>query len=62
MKETEVQSLDWEDTLEKEMATYSIILAWKNPTDEGDWGAILHGVTKSWTCLSNSTFTFHLHK
>ena len=26
-----VQSLSWEDPLEKGMATYSIILAWRNP-------------------------------
>ena len=31
MQETQVQSLDWEDTLEKEMATHSSILAWKSP-------------------------------
>ena len=31
MRETRVQSLGWEDLLEKEMATYSIILAWKIP-------------------------------
>ena len=29
MQETRVQSLGWEDTLEKEMATYSSILAWR---------------------------------
>ena len=28
-QETQVQSLDWEDPLEKEVATYSSILAWK---------------------------------
>ena len=28
MRETRVQSLSWEDPLEKEMATYSITLAW----------------------------------
>ena len=28
-KETLVQSLGWEDPLEKEMATHSSILAWK---------------------------------
>ena len=27
--ETQVQSLGWEDLLEKEMATHSSILAWK---------------------------------
>ena len=29
MPETWVQSLDWEDPLEKRMATYSTILAWR---------------------------------
>ena len=29
MQETQVQSLGWEDSLEKEMATYSSVLAWK---------------------------------
>ena len=29
--ETQVQYLDWEDLLEKEMATHSSILAWKIP-------------------------------
>ena len=29
MQETWVQSLDWEDLLEREMATHSTILAWK---------------------------------
>ena len=31
MQETQVQSLGWEDPLEKEMATYSNTLAWKIP-------------------------------
>ena len=29
--EARVQSLDWEDLLEKEMATHSSIPAWKSP-------------------------------
>ena len=29
MQETQVQSLGWEDALEKEMATHFSILAWK---------------------------------
>ena len=29
MGETQVQSLGWEDTLEKEMATHSLFLAWE---------------------------------
>ena len=31
MRETRVQSLGWEDSLEKEMATRSSTLAWKIP-------------------------------
>ena len=34
MRETWVQSLGWEDPLEKEMATHSSILAWKIPQTE----------------------------
>ena len=29
VRETQIQSLGWEDPLEKEMATHSSILAWK---------------------------------
>ena len=37
MGETWVQSLGWEDPLEKEMATHSSILAWRIPgTGEPD--------------------------
>ena len=36
-RDGEVQSMGWEDTLEKEMATHSSILAWKIPwTEEPD--------------------------
>ena len=31
VQETQVQTLDWEDFLEKEMATPSSILAWEIP-------------------------------
>ena len=34
MRETWVQSLGWEDPLEKEMATHSSTLAWKIPWTE----------------------------
>ena len=38
MQETQVQSLGWEDPLEKEMATNSSILAWKIPwMEEPGW-------------------------
>ena len=58
MWEPQVQSLGWEDSLEKEMATYSSILAWKIPWTEEPVGYTLHGVAKSWTRLSDYTFTF----
>ena len=34
MQETQVQSLGWEDPLEKDMATHSSTLAWKTPWTE----------------------------
>ena len=34
MQETQVQSLGWEDPLEKEMATHSGILTWRIPWTE----------------------------
>ena len=56
MWETRVQSLSWEDPLEKEMALqYSCL---ENLTDGGDWKATVHGVAKSRTRLSD--FTSHL--
>ena len=57
MQETCVQSLGWEDALEKEIATYSSILA----MDRGAWQAIVHGVTKSWTRPSNYIVTIHAY-
>ena len=39
--------------LEEGMATRSSILAWRIPMDREAWRAIVHGVTKSWTWLSN---------
>ena len=35
MQETWVQSLGWDDPLEKERATHSSILAWRIPWTEG---------------------------
>jgi len=46
MRETWVQSLGREDPQEKEMATHSSILAWKNPVDKGAWQATVHGVVE----------------
>ena len=41
----QVQSLGWEDPLEKEMATHSCL---EHPMDRGAWQAIVHEVAKSW--------------
>ena len=38
MQETCVQSLGWEDPLEKEMATHSSVLAWRIPWTEEPGG------------------------
>ena len=46
MQEIRVQSLGWEDLLEKEMATYSSILAWKIPWTEEAWRVPVHEVTR----------------
>ena len=50
-----VPSLGREDPLEKEKATHSSILAWRIP-----W--TVHGVSKSWTQLSDFHFHFTLCK
>ena len=51
MQETRVQSLGWEEPLEKGMATHSSILAWEIPWTEepGRLHEEIHEVTKSWT-------------
>ena len=46
VQETWVQSLGWEDTPEKEVATHSNILAMENSVDRGAWRTIVHGVAK----------------
>ena len=33
----------------------------ENPMDKEAWRATVHSVAKSWTQLSNFTFTFHFH-
>ena len=48
IQETWVQSLDWEDLLEKGIASHSSILAWKIPWI-GAWQSTVHGATKSQT-------------
>ena len=53
MQETRVQSLDWEDPLEKKMATHSSVLAWKILMNRGAWWATAPGVRESQTRLSD---------
>ena len=53
MKETWVQSLGWEDPLEKEMTTHSSILAWDIPWTEEPGGLQSTGLHKSQTQLSD---------
>ena len=49
MQETWVQSLSWEDPLEKEMATHSIIPAWEFPWTEES------GRLSPWGCKESDT-------
>ena len=56
MRETQVQSLGWEDLPEKEMAIHSSILAWKIPWMEKPVGYSPWGHKESHT-----TKPFHFH-
>ena len=56
MRKTWVQSLDWEDLLEKEVATHFSTLAWKIPWMEEPGRLQVHGVAKSQIQLSDFTF------
>ena len=47
MQETQVQSLGWEDPLEKEMATHFSILPGKSHKQRSLAGS-LYGLAKSW--------------
>ena len=58
-----VQSLDWEDPLEKEIASHSSIHAWKIPwTEEPVRGSqpLLRGVSKDWDMTEHVTPTWPL--
>ena len=52
MQETQIQCLDPEDPLQKEMATHSSILAWRIPWTEEPGGLQSMG-SQSWTQLSD---------
>ena len=47
MQETQVQSLGWEETMKKGMATHSSLLAWRIPSIEEPGWATVPEVTKS---------------
>ena len=55
VQETGFWSLDWEDTLEKEMATHSSVLAWRIPGTEEPGGLLSmgsHRVRHDWSDLA----------
>ena len=55
-----VQSLDWEDPLEKDMPSHSIILAWKIPwIEERSWQATNCEVTRVGHSLATKPPTHH---
>ena len=56
MLETQVRSLDWEDPLEKEMATHSSILAWRIPRTE-EPGELQSMRSKSWIVGNSGLLT-----
>ena len=51
IQEIQVPSLDWEDPLEKGMATHSNIPAWRIPGTMEPEGYTVHGVTYKWMQL-----------
>ena len=53
MQKTGVQSLGWEDRLEKGMATHSRILAWRIPWTEEPGGLQYLGLQNSQMSLSD---------
>ena len=53
MRETWAQSQGWGHPLEEGMATHSSILAWRIPMNRESWQAIVHGVAKNPTRLSD---------
>ena len=68
-QEIQVQSLGQEDPLEKEIATYSSILAWEIPWPEEPGGLQTMGVTKEsdtteklWTTFEGGKYFLLLHK
>ena len=55
VRETGVWSMDWEDLLEKEMASYSSILAWRIP-----WTTAFSNLLKLWAIPHRATQDGHV--
>ena len=58
MQETQVRSLDQEESLEKGLATHSSVLAWKIPWTEEPGGLQSMGLQSVGHNLATNTFTF----
>ena len=58
MQETWVQSLGWEDPLQKGMATHFSILAWRTPWTEEPGGLQSMGSQRVWHDWVTNIFTF----
>ena len=62
-QETQVQSLGWEDPLEKGMATHSSILAWRIPWTEEPGGLQSMGTQRvRYDSVTNTKHFFNLKK
>ena len=61
MQETQVNSLSWEDLLEKDMATHSSILAWDIPWMEESGGLQSMGLQRvSYDSATEQQSPFHI--
>ena len=62
MRETWVRSLGWEDSPGEGNGNPLQYSCLENPMDRGAWWATVDRLAKSWTRLSDFTFTLHLIK
>ena len=61
LQEMQVQSLGWEDPLEKKVATHSNILAWRIPWTEQP-GGLSQRVRRDWTCTHKEKQTSQVNE